>query len=82
MQKEEDGHMAVSPQREDISLIEGVWSGPVRQPVNASLNEKGSIHDPERAKELGLRGGTVAGSIHMEQFPPVLERGVECANQC
>jgi hypothetical protein len=65
--------MAVnSLQRDDISLTNGVWTGPTRQPVNASLNEKGSIHDPERAKELGLRGGTVAGSIHMEQFPPVL----------
>ena len=64
---------AASPQREDIATKDGVWSGPVRQPANASLHEKGTIHDNERAKELGLRGGTVAGSIHMEQFPPVLD---------
>lgn len=64
---------ATSPQREDIATKDGVWSGPVRQPANASLHEKGTIHDNERAKELGLRGGTVAGSIHMEQFPPVLD---------
>ncbi len=63
---------AASPQREDIATKDGVWSGPMRQPANASLHEKGTIHDNERAKELGLRGGTVAGSIHMEQFPPVL----------
>jgi hypothetical protein len=32
----------------------------------------GSIHDDDTASELGFRGGTVAGSIHMNQFPPVL----------
>ncbi len=32
----------------------------------------GSIHDDETAAELGFRGGTVAGDIHMNQFPPVL----------
>ncbi|MCB1645319.1 MAG: hypothetical protein KDI36_07695 [Pseudomonadales bacterium] len=32
----------------------------------------GSIHDDDTAAELGFRGGTVAGDIHMNQFPPVL----------
>ena len=32
----------------------------------------GSIHDDATATELGFRGGTVAGDIHMNQFPPVL----------
>ena len=32
----------------------------------------GSIHDNATATELGFRGGTVAGDIHMNQFPPVL----------
>jgi len=62
-----------SARREDIALNECVWIGPIRSPMNASLDEKGSIHDNERARELGFRGGTVAGSIHMEQFPPVLD---------
>ena len=34
----------------------------------------GSIHDDSTASNLGFRGGTVAGSIHMNQFPPVLMR--------
>ena len=34
----------------------------------------GSIHDDSTAANLGFRGGTVAGSIHMNQFPPVLMR--------
>ncbi|MDP6377630.1 MAG: hypothetical protein QF921_01235 [Pseudomonadales bacterium] len=32
----------------------------------------GSIHDDTTAAELGFRGGTVAGDVHMNQFPPVL----------
>ena len=34
----------------------------------------GSIHDDSTASNLGFRGGTVAGSIHMNQFPPVRMR--------
>ena len=31
-----------------------------------------NIHDDATAQKLGFRGGTIAGSIHMDQFPPVL----------
>ena len=50
----------------------GVFAGPVRRPVNQAITAKGSIHDDATAQKLGLRGGTVAGSIHLEQFPPLL----------
>jgi len=50
----------------------GVIAGPVREPRNLEQEIKGSIHDDATAVELGLRGGTVAGSLHMEQFPPLL----------
>ena len=46
--------------------------GPSRQPRNTSAHEKGGIHDDATAQKLGFSGGTVAGSIHMEQFPPFL----------
>jgi len=29
---------------------------------------EGSIHDDATAAKLGFRGGTVAGSIHMDQY--------------
>ena len=48
--------------------IYGGW----RQPVNISASVKNSIHDDKTAQKLGMRGGTVAGNIHLEQFPPVL----------
>ena len=40
--------------------------------MNASQQAKGSIHNDEVATKLGFRGGTVAGSIHLELFPPLL----------
>jgi len=55
-----------------ISLIDGVITGPLRQSVNNSATAKGSIHDDATASKLGFRGGTVAGSIHLELFPPLI----------
>jgi hypothetical protein len=50
----------------------GILTGPVRTPRNLSAHARGSIHDDATATALGFRGGTVAGSIHMDQFPPLL----------
>ena len=51
-----------------------VLAGPVRNPRNLSAGVVGSIHDDATATALGFRGGTVAGSIHMDQFPPLALR--------
>lgn len=51
---------------------DGVLRGPERRPLNLAAEQRGSIHDDETAQRLGFRGGTVAGSIHMDQFPPLL----------
>ncbi|WP_310542889.1 hypothetical protein [Phenylobacterium sp.] len=50
----------------------GVTAGPVRRPDNFSKHAKGSIHDNATAQRLGFKGGTVAGNIHFEQFPPLM----------
>lgn len=44
----------------------------LRRPVNAYQQLENSIHNDSVAQPLGLRGGTVAGSVHMDQFPPAL----------
>ena len=46
--------------------------GEFRYPRNTAADAKGSIHDDATASRLGFRGGTVAGSLHMDQFVPVL----------
>ena len=58
----------------EILEQDGVLVGPLREPRNLAANVAGSIHDDSQAQKLGFRGGTVAGSIHMEQFPPLLLR--------
>ena len=50
-----------------------VITGPFWAARNWSADAgEGSIHDDDTAAELGFRGGTVAGDVHMNQFPPVL----------
>src|SRR5437764_1191895 len=60
---------------------DGFAVGPTRAPRNRAMprpggqprpGAAGSIHDDVVATRLGFRGGTIAGSIHMDQFPPVL----------
>jgi hypothetical protein len=55
-----------------ITVRDGVVVGPLRQSVNQAQQVSGSIHNDAVATKLGFRGGTVAGSIHLELFPPVL----------
>ncbi|MEX0784008.1 MAG: hypothetical protein WD557_15315 [Dehalococcoidia bacterium] len=64
--------MTVEETRTNITIEDGVIVGPLRSSVNNAINSKGSIHDDATASKLGFRGGTVAGSIHMELFPPLL----------
>jgi len=61
-----------TPTRSDITTADGIIAGPLRSSVNSSREARGSIHDDATATKLGFRGGTVAGSIHMELFPPLL----------
>jgi hypothetical protein len=56
----------------EIELRDHVFVGPLRRSENNARNVKGSIHDDATATKLGFRGGTVAGSIHLELFPPIL----------
>lgn len=59
---------------EGITLTDGVLVGPLRRSVNQAQQIAESIHNDAVASKLGFRGGTVAGSIHLELFPPVLLR--------
>ena len=46
--------------------------GEFRTPRNLHSEAKGSIHNDAVASKLGFKGGTVPGSIHMDQFVPQL----------
>jgi hypothetical protein len=66
--------MTTNAAEPEIVEQNGVLIGPYRRPRNLAANQRGSIHDDATAQRLGFRGGTVAGSIHMEQFPPLMLR--------
>lgn len=66
--------MTVQQTTSEIVEEEGTLVGPYRRPRNMYANVRGSIHNDATAQNLGLRGGTIAGSIHMDQFPPILMR--------
>jgi acyl dehydratase len=57
-----------------MTTTSNVITGPVRRPRNMAAHVVGSIHDDETATALGFRGGTVAGSVHLDQFPPLVVR--------
>ncbi len=57
---------------DEITITDGQIVGPLRRSVNQAQGVRGSIHDDATATKLGFRGGTVAGSIHLELFPPLL----------
>jgi len=46
--------------------------GEFRTPRNAFQQAPGSIHNDAVASKLGFKGGTVPGSVHMDQFVPML----------
>lgn len=50
----------------------GTLSTGVKTPRNSSPRSHGTIHDDAVASQLGFRGGAIAGSIHLDQFGPVL----------
>lgn len=67
-----DGQVLEHTPFEPLPIAGGVVAGPLRHPRNLEQSIPGSIHEDSTARKLGLRGGTVAGSLHMEQFPPLL----------
>jgi hypothetical protein len=62
-----------APTNAVVTEIEpGVLAGPIRNVINPDIQAgEGSIHDQATAQRLGFRGGTVAGSYHMNLFPPL-----------
>jgi hypothetical protein len=66
--------MTTEPATTEITEQNDMLIGPYRRPRNLESKDPRSIHNDETARKLGFRGGTIAGSFHMEQFPPLLLR--------
>lgn len=43
-----------------------------QRPVNRWANAENSIHNDDVAKEIGMRGGTIPGTVHLNHFVPLI----------
>ena len=59
---------------DDITLKDGKMIGGWRAPENLYRGLKTSIHDDATAKKVGMRGGTIPGTIHLSMFAPVAHK--------
>lgn len=58
----------------DILVKDGFMWGELRPGINRSTNVEGSIHNDAVAQKIGMRGGTVAGTIHLDLFAPLIRK--------
>ena len=59
---------------DDIEIKDGKMIGGWRAPENLYRALKTSIHDDTTAKKVGMRGGTIPGTIHLSLFAPLAQK--------
>jgi hypothetical protein len=59
---------------DDIEIKDGKIIGGWRAPENLARASTTSIHDDNVAKSVGMRGGTIQGTIHLSMFAPLAQR--------
>ena len=59
---------------DDIEIKDGKMYGGWRAPENLYRALKTSIHDDVVAKKVGMRGGTIPGTIHLSLFAPLARK--------
>lgn len=59
---------------DDIVIKEGKIFGGWRAPKNLARASTTSIHDDNVAKNVGMRGGTIQGTIHLSMFAPLAQK--------
>jgi hypothetical protein len=57
------------------AAMEGRLVGEWQQPVNRWSDQPGSIHNDEVAYKVGMRGGTIPGTVHLDHFVPLIKSG-------
>jgi hypothetical protein len=56
---------------EDIVVKDGRMYGGWRRPINTAIGARASIHNDETARSVGMRGGTIPGTVHLNLFAPL-----------
>ncbi len=58
----------------DVEIKDGKIFGGWRAPENLARASTTSIHDDHVAKSVGMRGGTIQGTIHLSMFAPLAQK--------
>jgi len=45
-----------------------------QQPINRWAEQPGSIHNDAVATKIGMRGGTIPGTVHLDHFVPIIQQ--------
>ncbi len=59
---------------DEMTVKAGFLYGPWRSGINAAASMTTSIHDDKVGKAVGMRGGVVAGTVHLDLFAPLAVR--------
>jgi hypothetical protein len=55
-----------------VTAADGKLISDWQQPVNRWANAENSIHNDTVAREVGMRGGTIPGTVHLNHFVPLI----------
>jgi hypothetical protein len=55
------------------TTVEDLRQGAWMQPVNRWQGADNSIHNDEVARSVGMRGGTIPGTVHLNHFRPLMD---------
>jgi len=56
-----------------LAIEDGALRGDWQQPINRWMDSKQSIHNDDTAKKVGMRGGTIPGTVHLPHFTPLIK---------
>jgi len=57
----------------EVVTSEGKVYSAWQQPINRWMDLPGSIHNDDVATKIGMRGGTIPGTVHLDHFVPIIQ---------
>ncbi len=56
-----------------VAVQDGKILSAWQQPINKWMDQPGSIHNDAVAAKVGMRGGTIPGTVHLDHFVPIIQ---------
>jgi len=58
---------------DNVVIQDGKVLSEWQQPINKWMDQPGSIHNDAVAAKVGMRGGTIPGTVHLDHFVPIIQ---------